>query len=251
MLHYDKKMNGEYRSIITDSHFFLSKNGAVSPSEELDSTIISFFNNDLKDDEHPVCKYPARFSWLKKELEIDSKKLPYITCPKYNEVKKNINPQSATLIFPSAYMNSPSSMLGHTLIRINGDAGDLLSYAINYSAKATDKNIFISAYRGLFGNYRGSFSILPYYQKLKEYNDLEYRDIWEYELNLAKEETEHIIDHIWELKDIRSDYFFLDENCSFNLLYLLDVARPSARLIQRYWDRSHLWVDSFRHGISC
>jgi len=36
--------------------------------------------------------------------------------------------------------------------------------------------------------------------------------------------------HLWELRDIYSDYYFFDENCSFHLLFLLDAARPSLDL---------------------
>ncbi|HXV19624.1 MAG TPA: DUF4105 domain-containing protein, partial [Desulfuromonadales bacterium] len=39
--------------------------------------------------------------------------------------------------------------------------------------------------------------------------------------------------HIWELRDIYSDYFFFDENCSYNLLFLLEAARPTLELTAR------------------
>ncbi len=45
--------------------------------------------------------------------------------------------------------------------------------------------------------------------------------------------------HLLESRDIAADYFFFDENCSYNLLFLLDAARPEARLTDRM-DR--LWV---------
>ena len=36
--------------------------------------------------------------------------------------------------------------------------------------------------------------------------------------------------HLLDLKDIATDYYFFDENCSYELLFLLDAARPEARL---------------------
>jgi len=79
--------------------------------------------------------------------------------------------------------------------------------------------------------------MLPYYVKIKEYSDLENRDIWEYYLDLNNEETYQMVLHILELRDIYSDYYFLDENCSFNILFLLESGRPSLHLVDYYWDR--------------
>ena len=63
---------------------------------------------------------------------------------------------------------------------------------------------------------------------------LENRDLWEYRLNLTQVETERMVEHVWELKQIQFDYFFFDENCSYRLLELLQVARPSLRLTEQF-----------------
>ena len=39
--------------------------------------------------------------------------------------------------------------------------------------------------------------------------------------------------HLWELKGVYFDYFFFDENCSYQLLSLLEAARPELRLRDR------------------
>ncbi|NIQ11965.1 MAG: DUF4105 domain-containing protein, partial [candidate division Zixibacteria bacterium] len=44
--------------------------------------------------------------------------------------------------------------------------------------------------------------------------------------------------HVWELEKIYSHYFFFDENCAFQLLFLFDAARPSLRLV----DQARPWV---------
>ncbi|MEN0107429.1 MAG: DUF4105 domain-containing protein, partial [Pseudomonas sp.] len=59
-------------------------------------------------------------------------------------------------------------------------------------------------------------------------------DLWEYRLNLTPEETGRMVEHIWELKQIRFDYFFFDENCSFRLLELLEIARPGLELTEQF-----------------
>ncbi|MCK4784548.1 MAG: DUF4105 domain-containing protein, partial [Desulfobacteraceae bacterium] len=85
--------------------------------------------------------------------------------------------------------------------------------------------------------YKGYFSILPYYEKVKEYNNMRDRDIWEYNLTFSEEEVERMFLHMWELEEIYSSYYFFDENCSYNLLFLLEAARPSLRLTDSffYW----------------
>lgn len=145
-----------------------------------------------------------------------------------------------TLVFPAAYLNNPASMYGHTLLRVDqrGGSSQLLGHAINYAADTNETSGLVFAVRGLTGGYAGNFSVSPYYAKVGEYNDLENRDVWEYELTLNQEETDRLLMHAWELGGVRFDYYFLDENCSYHLLALLDTARPGLQLT----DRFPLWV---------
>ncbi len=84
------------------------------------------------------------------------------------------------------------------------------------------------------GGYPGLFALVPYQEKLSEYRSLENRDLWEYRLNLTPEETGRMVEHVWELKQIRFGYFFFDENCSYRLLELLQVARPGLELTKLF-----------------
>jgi hypothetical protein len=86
------------------------------------------------------------------------------------------------------------------------------------------------AWRGLMGGYPGVFALMPYRDKMKEYSRLENRDLWEYPLNLTPEETGRMVEHVWELRQVKFDYYFFDENCSYRLLELLEVARPGTEL---------------------
>ena len=67
-------------------------------------------------------------------------------------------------------------------------------------------NGFAYAVKGIFGLYKGYYSILPYYVKVREYNDLERRDVWEYTLNLTPPEVVRMFRHIWELRDISYNF---------------------------------------------
>jgi hypothetical protein len=242
LLHYRGK--GDKReSIIDDRRFFLASDGKTSPAAELAATINGFFAPATAGDEHPRCRFPARFEWLQSELNIAAGRLPEPVCTKLEESLKTVDPRTAVLVFPAAHNNGPASMFGHTLLRIGSSyQNELLSYAVNYAAHSTDTNGILFAFKGLFGFYPGYFSILPYYDKVKEYNDLEHRDVWEYGLKLTPSEVQRMVLHIWELQGIASDYYFFDENCSFMLLSLLEVARPELQLSNEYWDRWSFWV---------
>lgn len=242
LLHYKGDASGR-KSLIDDPRFFLAPDGRVNPDAELEATIKSFFLPVALDEEHPQCRFVARHTWLKEQLRIDDTRLPPVVCAKIDEAFSNINFKSAVLVFPAAHGNGPASMFGHTLVRIDsGFKSDLLAHAVNYAAKATDTNGFVYAFKGMFGFYKGYYAILPYYEKVKEYNGLEHRDMWEYSLNLSETEIRRMVFHIWELKDIHSDYYFFDENCSFDLLFLLEAARPSVRLTDEFWGRKKFWV---------
>ena len=91
--------------------------------------------------------------------------------------------------------------------------------------------------KGLFGGYPGRFSIVPYYLRVKEYGDIENRDMWEYRLGLTPTEVRRMLMHVWELRSAHFDYYFIDENCSYQLLSLLEVARPSLHLTDpfKWW----------------
>jgi len=132
-------------------------------------------------------------------------------------------------------MNSPASMFGHTLLIINtAYESKLVSYAINYSASSNETNGFVFAFKGIFGFYEGYFSIMPYYEKLQEYNDIDQRDIWEYHLDFNREEITGMLMALWEMENMHSYYYFFDENCSYTLLFLLEAARPSLHLTDQF-----------------
>jgi hypothetical protein len=234
LLHYGKSMTGSYRSKIDDPHFFNSPIGRTDASAELEATLRSLFLVDPKDGQSSICRFPARYAWLAEQLQIDQSQIPVATCTERNETFEAIAPQSAVLVFPVGHINSPASMFGHTLIRIDGkNKSSLISYAVNYSAANTDSNGLAYAWKGLTGMYKGFYSLMPYYDKVREYNDLEHRDMWEYKLSLTSAEVRRMLEHIWELQNIESSYYFLDENCSYNLMFLMEVARPELRLTEK------------------
>lgn len=234
---------GHFKSLVDDPAYFLSTSGKTDPVAELAASIRAMLETPDQGDDHFICRFPARTQWLVDELDLDPQELPQPVCDKLNEAMTTVDPRTAVLVFPAAHNNGPASMFGHTLLRIGSSyQSELLSHAVNYAAFSTDTNGLIYAFKGLFGFYNGYFTVLPYYEKLNEYSDLEHRDVWEYQLDLTPEEVRRLVLHTWELQSIASDYYFFDENCSFMLLFLLEAARPELQLAQEYWDRHSFWV---------
>ena len=236
--HYETAKLGGWRSYVSDKKFFLAPDGNEHPDHELAATVQALYAPASLGEQHAQCVYPARTRWLKAQLNLGD--LPTPACAEYKKWFKDVSPHSAVMIFPAAYLNSPSSMFGHTLLRIDqadvqADKTSLLSYAINFGAyiEGSDNSI-LYAWKGLMGGYPGLFALVPYQEKLSEYRSMENRDLWEYRLNLSQEETARMVEHVWELKQIQFDYFFFDENCSYRLLELLQVARPSLRLTEQF-----------------
>jgi hypothetical protein len=241
LLHYIPNLAWPVVHSLADApRFFLARDGKTSPQAELEATLASFFSNaeETGNSQNPQCQFSARYAWLDRELNFDPARLPSQPCKRFQAWREALNPQGVTLVFPAAYLNNPSSMYGHTLLRIDARDQDertrLLAYAVNYTASTGETNGITFAINGLIGTYPGTFSIMPYYLKVREYNDLENRDIWEYELNLKPEEIDWLLMHIWELGPVWFDYYFFDENCSYYLLEVLEVARPDLDLSSRF-----------------
>ena len=223
--------------------FYLSPEGKTNPQSELEATLAAFFSDTQETDkeQNPQCAFIARYHWLDAQLGFDPARLKRQACKRFSEWRETLNPQGLTLIFPAASLNNPSSMYGHTLLRVDAKDQDektrLLAYAINYAANTDETNGVAFAINGLLGGYPGTFSMMPYYLKVREYSDMENRDVWEYELNLSSAEIDLVLMHVWELGPIYFDYYFFDENCSYYLLELIEAARPDLNLTApfRWW----------------
>ena len=70
-----------------------------------------FFIAKSQTNQHPQCKFIARYQWLKQQLNFDIKRLPTQPCPKFDAWLEQLQPAGLTLIFPTAYLNNPSSIL--------------------------------------------------------------------------------------------------------------------------------------------
>ena len=249
LLHYKPALLSGYKSQADDRRFFNAEDGRYSPEHELDATIAALLS-ETDEEIHPQCRFPARFYWLGQQLGLDDSRFTVHTCSEMQAWYEELKPYSVDMIFPAAFINGPSSMFGHTLLRINSYDHrrdlPLVGYALNYAANAdSSDNTLLFSIKGLVGGYPGAFSIVPYYEKLNEYRDIENRDIWEYSLNLAQDEVEQLLRHAWELRHVNFDYYYLTENCSYHMLSLIEVARPGLELT-RHFETKAIPADTVR-----
>ena len=236
LIHYDSflgRTRSEARDKLPDQ-FFASPRGVSDPETELDATLIALFT-DLRTPEPARCRYPAREIYLVKALAIDTSKLPPVNCEKYNDWLASMSAESASIVFASFYMGNPSSMFGHTFLRFqNKNRNALLDASFNYAANAEQGNAIAYAWLGMTGGFPGQYSMHPYYIKINEYNDMESRDLWEFPLDVTQAELQFMQAHLWELSQAYFPYYYLDENCSYQLLTLLEATRPTLKLTNRW-----------------
>ena len=245
LVHYLPDLVGRGVHGLIDSPDFYNAGprGKTDPQAELEATLASFYSpvEETPDRQNPQCQFVARRAWLDEQLHFDPRRLARRECKRFEEWHAALNAKSLTVVFASAHLNNPSSMYGHTLLRIDARDQDertrLLAYTVNFAANTNETNGITFAVKGLLGGYAGTFSVLPYYIKVREYSDLENRDLWEYQLALTQEEVERVLRHAWELLPAYFQYFFFDENCSYHLNALLQVARPELDLTApfRWW----------------
>lgn len=229
-----------YRNNISEADhqsFFISQKGKTSPEQEFKALIEALKHDDPEEKKNVHCRFPARVRWLKQFREIPDST---VECKARDAFRKRLSAKSISVVFSSYYMNNPGSSFGHTFIRLGKDTLDqriadkttteLLDTGINYGALTDGANALVYALGGLSGFFSGNYNAIPYYYKVREYNDFETRDLWSYQLDFTQEEIDLIVDHIWELGNTRFDYYFLTENCAYHVLSILEAARPNINL---------------------
>ena len=240
LLHYRRTWLGGVESMQDDPGFFLAPQGKTDPQAELAATLASFFvDDDVGRSKQPAqCAFVGRYHWLKERLQFDDVRLPPLPCERFRKWFDEFNAEAISLIFPTGFMNNPSSMFGHTFLRVDGKDQTpqtrILAYTINYAAQLPPDAGIEYAFKGVVGSYQGYFSTIPYYLKVQEYRDIDNRDIWEYRLKLTEQQVTRLLMHTWELGNAYFDYYFFGENCAYHILSLIEAAEPSAHLLDAF-----------------
>ena len=266
LVHYEKGLFGGIESLADAPRFFTSPEGKTNPSAELSGTLSAFFapvtDENLRRErivvmdepskevlqaetnlrQHAICQFPARLAYLKRALRWDGSDLPKIECKRYAQFRRRLSADGVSLVFSSFYLGSPSSTFGHTLLRFHNSSlpltqsagvrsrSELLDTGVNYAANPTVTNPLLYSIFGLAGLFPGTFTAVPYYYKVREYNSYEARDLWSYQLDLTPDEIDRLAAHLFEEGSTYYDYFYFTENCATHMLNLLDAAAPRLHL---------------------
>jgi len=214
LLHFENN-----KSTINTKEFFLSPLGKQNPKKELIATITKFITTP-----NLICKYPARYKWLNKKLNLNIKNQE---CKKLNKFLKP-NFKKLSVVFSSQRYDSPASVFGHTMIKVESDKVD---YVIDYTAKISRKtDPFNYVYKGLSGEFYSNYRIMPFSIKDNQYRADEFRDLLNFSLKLTKDEINNIMLHLYEINKTKEEYFFLNHNCSSELIKLIDIAKYESTL---------------------
>lgn len=240
LLHYHSTFGG-VKSQVDSPWFFQSERGKTDSRAELHATLAALFSTAAKAPLriNAYCRFVARRDWLAEQLGDTSELIPAQSCPEFDQYKQYLNAETLTLVFPTSHPNSPASAFGHTLLRVDqpGQAQDekLLNMSINFAAEVPPGvSPLAYTFGGIGGRFPGTFRLLPYHIKLREYRQIDNRDTWEYALKLDQAQVDLVLRHTYEMLIAEFDYFFFSENCSYHLLGLLDVAFASNPMAQEF-----------------
>ncbi len=210
--------------LIKDPGFFIS-----DQRDDLHRELVRTLKrlNELPSNSNLLCRYPARYSWLHSKLKYSDLNLTH--CSDLNHFLQKAPHERISIIYSSENLTSPSSMMGHILLKVSGSDSNGLprSHAISFFTEMNSLNVPKIVIDSLIFGKEGIFSLSPYQDKLDFYLKKEGRNIWEYELNLSEKEKLRLMHHIWELKTTKIDYFFNSYNCATLTNFLVAVAKPS------------------------
>lgn len=233
LLHYRSTGSGQWQSQADQPGFFLTAEGRFAPRDELGAALESMQPEGRA---AFACRFPARYEWLRRNAGMLSLPPAAELCPGLAAWLGQFQGQRISINFASSYLESPSSTFGHTFLKVFRHSGaELQSRTINYAARADERVSELSFIRrGLLGGFPGVADELPYYRRLRIYTEDEGRDIWEYELALDPNELQQLLLHAWETKDGVFNYYFIDENCAYRTLALIDAVRPGLGLLDHF-----------------
>jgi hypothetical protein len=171
---------------INDPSFLLS-HPHFSIKEELKKTLESFFADVALGDTHAICKYPARYTWLKNTLHLDNSIFPKPKCKQLDQYLTKASLRDLKLVFTSGDPSSPSSMMGHLFFKIIGKTQIqvMQEYAVSFFTVIDSINVPSVIFQGLVTGMKGFFVLRPYSEQVGNYLKEENRNIWEYDLKIS------------------------------------------------------------------
>lgn len=226
LLHLTKRPGG-FETDILNPDFFLS--GSVvnlSPYTEMQLSLEAISRSRRGRDSDFACRFPARYLWLTTVIPTLP---PPPECPSVSSWVEATAGHGVHLVHVSGFYGNPASAFGHLMLRFSdpadSDLAGLLDHGINFGARIPNReNPLRYIVFGLFGGYEAAFTTAASYLQDHIYASVEARDMWSYALDLSDTQRDLLVLHLWELRDIRFRYFFLNKNCAYRIAELLQLA---------------------------
>lgn len=219
LLHFN-----ETQSRVISEEFFLSPEGKNDPIKEMQETI-HLLNS--ANGASVACNFPARYKWLSSQQN----NIPYFDltqCAELQEFLRGFQSETMSIVFVSEFVDVPASAFGHIMLAFNNTETPLpLADTIHFSAVTRQESFMQYAYKGLTGKFDGYFFRNPLFLKLHEYSIKEQRALHFYQLDFSTEDILRIRLHLYELRKARFSYYFVRENCAYQIGQLLNIALPN------------------------
>lgn len=212
---------------ITDDAFYFTEGPIIDPVAELTATYrAQFQSTSTVDDQHPICAFPSRYLWINDALGRESDIDLLERCDAFRHWSGLDQFDRVSLVMVDGYYGNPASSFGHLVVRLGShdSSRTLLDTSINYGARIPEGDgpmTYIA--KGLTGGYQASFTREDFYRQDLVYSRTEYRDMWNYELDLDADERLRLVAHFWELMGHPATYFFVKNNCAYAVAEALET----------------------------
>jgi hypothetical protein len=166
LLHY-RQVGGGYESRVVNKEFFASSDGKVDPLKELSANLINFRKILPVNENHPQCRFPARYEILKKYFDL----APPVKCAAIDRWFEEYKPQKISFVYASQFVSNPTSVFGHSfLLFSSNDVNEYLWATFNYAADIPENANAISyVVDGLGGGFNGSFEVIPFFSNVLKF----------------------------------------------------------------------------------
>jgi hypothetical protein len=210
-------------SHVVSPEFFISNNGRFDIRAEQEA-----FVKALKSDGalQVACNFPARYKWIKSQNFTDVQ-IDLNACGELTKFRNGFQHKDLYLGYITEFLDSPASAFGHLMVVLHDPHKPIeLADVIHFAADSNKEKGLGYIAKGLSGGFSGYFVRDPFFQKSNEYLIVEQRAIHLLKIELTDEQIENLILHLYELRKAEFKYYFIDENCAFQIADFLNVAVP-------------------------
>ncbi|MBT5876634.1 MAG: DUF4105 domain-containing protein [Candidatus Latescibacteria bacterium] len=127
------------------------------------------------------------------------------------------------LVYAGPFSTSPSSSFGHVLL-VQSPSPDTpvpMWDALSFTAETHQAGPLRFLTVGIMGGFLGHYRRLKFYQKTRDYQTLEDRDLWLLELTLTDEQHKLLAASLERKGDLRYPYTFFHRNCAYYIQTVL------------------------------